>query len=117
MYRNTPHTTTGVYPSPSLFDRKLHTKLPELFDYNVDDLEIRDRDAERQEKAKLYSDKCRRAIEFDIHAGDQVIVKQDREHYLSTPFNTSPFKVVEMNCNRAIVESNEGVQYKRNATH
>ena len=117
MYRNTPHTTTGVCPSQLLFGRKLRTKLPELFDYNVDDLEVRDRDAEHKEKGKIYSDKRRRAIETDIHAGDQVLVKQDREHKLSTPFNASPFKVVEMNGNRAIVESNEGVQYKRNVTH
>ena len=117
MYRNTPHTTTGVCPSQLLFGRKLRTKLPELFDYNVDDLEVRDRDAERKEKGKIYSDKRRRAIETDIHAGDQVLVKQDREHKLSTPFNASPFKVVDMNGNRAIVESNQGVQYKRNVTH
>ena len=119
MYRNTPHTTTGVCPSQLLFGRKLRTKLPELFDYNVNDLKVRDRDAERKEKGKIYyySDKRRRAIKTDIHAGDQVLVKQDREHKLSTPFNTSPFKVVEMNGNRAIVESNEGVQYKRNVTH
>ena len=107
MYRNTPHTTTGVCPSQLLFGRKLRTKLPELFDYNVDDLEVRDRDAEHKEKGKIYSDKRRRAIETDIHAGDQVLVKQDREHKLSTPFNASPFKVVEMNGNRAIVESND----------
>lgn len=33
-------------------------------------------------------------------------------HKLSTPF-----KVVEMNGNSAVFESDEGVQYKRNVTH
>ena len=78
---------TGICPSQLLFDRKLRTKLPELSDYNVDDLEVRDRDAERKQKAKLYSDKSHRAIETDIPAGDQVLVKQDREHKLSTPIH------------------------------
>lgn len=117
MYRNTPHSTTGVCPSQLLFGRKLRTKLPELFDYNVDDFEVRDRDAERKEKGKMYSDKRRMAAETDIRAGDQVLVKQDRENKLSTPFNKSPFKVVKMNGNSAIVESDQGVQYKRNVTH
>ncbi|XP_061195212.1 uncharacterized protein K02A2.6-like [Saccostrea echinata] len=117
MYRNTPHSTAGVCPSQLLFGRKLRTKLPELFDYNVDDLELRDRDAERKEKGKMYSDKHRRATETDIRAGDQVLVKQDRENKLSTPFNTSPFKVVQMKGNSAIVESDQGIQYKRNVTH
>lgn len=96
MYRNTPHTTTGVSPSQLLFGHKLRTKLPELFDYNVDDLEVRDRDAEQKEKSKMYSDKRGRAVESDIHTDAKVLVKQDREHKLSTPFNASPFKVVEM---------------------
>jgi hypothetical protein len=98
MYRNTPHSTTGVCPSQLLFGRKLRTKLPELFDYNVDDIEIRDRDAERKEKGNMYSDKRRMASETNIRAGDQVLVKQDRENKLSTPFNTSPFKWFRCYC-------------------
>ena len=66
----------------------------------------------------MYSNKHCRAIETVIHVDDQVLVKQDREHIkLSAPFNITPFEVVEMNSNRAIVESSEGVQYKRNVTH
>lgn len=120
MYRNTPHTTTGVSPSQLLFGRKLRTKLPELFDYNVDDvddLEVRDRDAEQKEKGKIYSDKRRRAVESDIYTGAKVLVKQNSEHKLSTPFNASPFKVVERKGNSVVIESDEGVQYKRNVTH
>jgi hypothetical protein len=75
IYRNTPHSTTGVCLSQLLFGRKLRTKLPELFDYNVNDIEIRDRDAERKEKGKIYSDKRLMAIETNIRAGDQVLVK------------------------------------------
>ena len=91
MYRNTPNTITVVYPSQLLFGRKLRTKLPELFDYNVDDTEVRDRDAEKKEKGKMYSDKRRGASETEIHSGDKVLVKQNRENKISSPFNTSPF--------------------------
>ena len=99
MCRNTPHTTTDVCQSRLLFDRILRTKLHEPFDYKVDVFEVRYRDAERKENDKIYPDKRRRAIEAYIHAGDQVLVKQDREHKLSTPFNASVvqhFKDVEM---------------------
>lgn len=48
MNRNRPHTTTGVSPFQLLFGHKLSTKLPELFYYNVDDLEVRDRNAEQK---------------------------------------------------------------------
>lgn len=53
-----------------------HTKLPELID--ADDLELRDHEAELKERGKMYSDNI--PIETDIHAGDQVLVKQDCEH-------------------------------------
>ena len=52
MYRNTPHSVTGVCPSQLLFGHKLRTKLPELIDYKVDDISVRDRDAENKEKGK-----------------------------------------------------------------
>ena len=93
-----------------------HTKLPELID--ADDLEVRDHNAELKERGKMYSDKYCTPIETDIHADDQVLVKQDCEYIkLSGLFNISPFKVVEINCNRAVVESGEGVHYKRNVKH
>jgi len=45
MYRSTAHTITGVSPSDLLLERNIRTKLPELIDYNVDDIAVRDRDA------------------------------------------------------------------------
>ena len=92
-------------------------QLPELIDYNVDDIELRDRDAEMKEKGRLYADTRRGAKDSDIHSGDKVLVKQDRENKMSTRFNPSPFKVVERNGNSVVVESDQGVQYQRNVTH
>ena len=44
-------------------------------------------------------------------------MKQDRENKMSTPFNPSPFKVVERTGNSVLVESDQGVQSGRNVTH
>ncbi|CAC5383109.1 unnamed protein product [Mytilus coruscus] len=106
-----------VSPSELLFGRKIRTKLPELIDYNVNDFEVRDRDAEQKEKGKIYADKRRGACESDIRVDDQVLVRQDRENKMSTPFVPSPFKVVEKIGNSVLVESDQGVQYRRNVTH
>ncbi|VDI20366.1 Hypothetical predicted protein [Mytilus galloprovincialis] len=54
MYRSTAHSTTGVSPSELLFGRKIRTKLPELIDYNINDFEVRDRDAETKRKKEKY---------------------------------------------------------------
>ncbi|VDI71195.1 Hypothetical predicted protein [Mytilus galloprovincialis] len=117
MYRSTAHSTTGVSPSELLFGRKIRTKLPELIDYNINDFEVRDRDAEQKEKGKIYADKRRGACESDIRVDDQVLVRQDRGNKMSTPFVPSPFKVVEKIGNSVLVESDQGVQYRRNVTH
>ena len=108
---------TGVSPSELLFGSKIRTKLPELIDYNFDDIAVHDRDAEMKEKGRLYADMHRGAKVSDIHSGDKVIVKQDRENKMSTRFNPSPFKVVERNGNSVVVESDQGVQCRRNVTH
>ena len=50
MYRSTPHSTTGISPAELLHGRKMRTKLPELAETNIDDIEIRDRDSENKEK-------------------------------------------------------------------
>lgn len=59
----------------------------------------------------------RGANDSDIHSGDKVLVKQDRENKMSTGFNPSQFKVVERNGYSVVVESDQGVQHRRNVTH
>ncbi|CAG2215581.1 unnamed protein product [Mytilus edulis] len=80
-------------------------------------LRVRDRDSEQKEKGKIYADKRRGACESDIRVDDQVLVRQDRGNKMSTPFVPSPFKVVEKIGNSVLVESDQGVQYRRNVTH
>ena len=114
MYRSTPHSTTGVSPAELLFGRKIRTKLPRLQECTCED-EVRDRDNERKEKGKMYTGCKRNARENDIQKGDKVLLRQERDNKLSTPFKQVPFTVVQKNGNSVLVEA-DGVQYRRNVT-
>ena len=46
-----------------------------------------------------------------------MLVRKDRENKLSTPFNSSPYKVLIKTGNRVVVEAEGGAQYERNVTH
>ena len=52
--------------------------------------EVRDRDSGKKAKAKVYADKKRNAKESDVGPGDKVLVKQERQNNLSTPFAPEP---------------------------
>lgn len=119
-YRTKPHSVTGVSPSELLFKRKLRTKLPEINleeDKITLDEEIRDRDMFAKYKNKMYIDEKRNAHESDLKTGDNVLVKQQYMNKMTTPFISSPYKLVEKNGNQCVVQSSEGVQYRRNTTH
>ena len=116
MYRSTPHSTTGVTPAELLFNRPFRTKLPQLNDISVDDVAVRDRDSELKEKGKMYADKRRGANNSDIQAGDKVLVRQDKVNKFSTVFSPRPFTVRQRYGNSVLVETDSGVQYKRNIT-
>ena len=46
-----------------------------------------------------------------------MLVKQNMQNKLSSPFNVEPFTLVGKNGNSCTVESKEGSVYKRNSTH
>lgn len=121
--RSTPHATTGVSPAELLFGRKLRTKLPDsntMFQSSqapVDHQEVRDQDAENKGKGKLAVDDRRGARYSNIELGDKVLLRQERENKLTTPFNPTPHTVIQKTGNSLIVESPEGVQYSRNSSH
>ncbi len=115
MYRSTPHSTTGKSPAELLFRRTIRTKIPEIQEFQ-EDIEVRDRDNEQKGKGKEYADQKRRACESELQKGDCVLLKQSRENKWSTPFNPSPCTVVERSGNSVVVETSQGVQYKRNVT-
>lgn len=117
MYRTTPHSTTGVSPAELLFRRKLRTRIPGIEEFSVDDQEVRDRDSEAKEKGKLYADEKRCARESDVKEGDMVLLRQEQRNKLTPTFRPEPYRVLDKLGNRVVVESPDGVQYKRNSTH
>ena len=117
MYRASPHTTTGVSPAELMFGRKLRTKLPDLTFRATDiDIEIRDRDVEKKEKGKIYSDEKRNAQKSEIRTGDKVLVRKERENKMDPIFDPKPAKVVAKNGNCVTIQTEKGQQYKRNVT-
>ena len=119
-YRTKPHSVTGVSPSELLFKRKIRTKLPEIYceeDVTTLDEEVKDRDMYAKHKNKIYIDEKRNAHESDLKTGDNVLVKQQYTNKMTTPFISTPYKLVDKIGNQCVVQSPEGVQYRRNTTH
>ena len=83
----------------------------------MDDLEVRDRDKEAKDRGKLYADEKRGARESDVKEGDRVLLKQEQTNKLTPTFRPESFRLLEKTENGVVVESREGVQYKRNSTH
>ena len=117
MHRTTPHSTTGISPAELIFRRKLRTRIPGIEEFQVDDQEVRDRDKEEKERGRLYADEKRGARVSDVKEGDKVLLKQEKKDKLTPTFRPEPFHVLEKAGNSVVVESPEGVQYKRNSTH
>ena len=84
-------------------------------EFSIED-EVRDRYGERKEKGNVYADCRRNARESEIREGDKVLLRQEKENKLSTPYKQSPFTVIQQNSNSVVVEV-DGVQYRRNVTH
>ena len=115
MYRNTPHSVTGVCPAELLFKRKLRTKLPSLQEYCHEEI-VRDRDKMLKQKGKEYADQRRHASYSEIVPGDTVLLKQEGGNKLSTPFRKDPCTVVDKIGNSVVVENKDGVMYRRNSS-
>lgn len=99
-----------------LFRRKVRTKLPEFREDRVAS-EVQEREGEMRAKAKLYADKKRHTEYLNLVPGDRVLLKQEKQNKLSTPFAPEPYDVVRRNGSSIIIKSPEGVQLKRNTAH
>ena len=65
----------------------------------------------------MYTDAKRNAQENVIQEEDLVLMKEKKTDKLSTNFNPNPMKILSKGRNGILVESHEGVQYRRNVTH
>ena len=54
----------------------------------------------------------RNACFSDLNKGDNVLLKQEKETKLRTPFHPSPLKLVEKKGNQVTVESDRGCSSK-----
>ena len=120
-YRATPHSTTGKSPSEMLNARKLRTELPSRVRKKKvrfkDQVELAER---RDERLKSYikelADDRKNAKPSTISIGDDVLVKQDKTNKLSTPFDSSPYKVINKK-GSMVTAGRSDKTITRNASH
>lgn len=67
MYRSTPHSTTMKTPAELMFGRNIRDKLPSIYQPMETDEGAADRDKQKKEEGKQYSDSQRKAKECEIH--------------------------------------------------
>jgi hypothetical protein len=116
-YRTTPHSVLGISPAEALMGRKLRTKLPDLRPKAVLDEHLRDADNLKKMKGKDYKDEKRGAKPSNVEVGDKVLVQQSQKDKFASPFHVTPYKVIDKVGTQVIVESPQGVQYRRNVAH
>jgi hypothetical protein len=76
------------------------------------------KDALLKEKGKIYADRKRQAADRQIKTGDIVLVKNAKpKNKLSPMFEDALYKVKNKDGNEVVVESEDGVQYRRNSAH
>jgi transposase InsO family protein len=117
-YRSTPQITTGQSPAKLLFGRELKTKLPELrCDRSILNEEVRDKDWEKKLGEKQYADARRGAKPSSLKSGDEVLIRNETKHNKLAP-NFEPESVVvkRKEGNEVVVETQEGVEKRRNST-
>lgn len=121
MYNSTPHSVTGKTPAELFYRKQFRDKIPSVTDIEnrADDSEVRDRDKDRKEKGKQYSDRKRKAVDSEIEKGDKVYVKNmTKENKLSSNFNPTTHTVVDTKGGDMQVQNDEtGQQYRRNVIH
>lgn len=81
-----------------MFNRKISTKLPDVVDdkETTSDQNVQTKDSEAKQKMKEHADKRAQAQDPEIEIGDTVLVRQKKKNKLSTKFDPSPYKVVEV---------------------
>ncbi|KAK3763364.1 hypothetical protein RRG08_031862, partial [Elysia crispata] len=100
QYRATPHTSTKISPHEALTGRQMRTALPELKATHkkpLHDLKANDDTAKLLQKK--YADSDRHTAQHNLQIGDTVLVRQQKQNKLSTPYNPTPFTVEKVKGN------------------
>lgn len=119
MYNTTPHSVTEKAPMELLTGRPVKDLLPSLRTEpgSHRDEGVRDTDAIKKTKRKLYADVQRHAKPSNIEVGDSVMLKNYDSGKLEPKFRLERFTVVQRTGSDVIVENEEGVRYRRCVTH
>ena len=116
-YRATPHTTTSLSPAELLFNRKIHTKLPQINAESETKCheEVKKRDSTAKAKMKVYADSKSSAKSSEISVGDTVLVRQRKKNKLTMKFDPSPYQVTKRKGSR-VTASRNGTHITRNVS-
>lgn len=119
MYRSTPHSTTMKAPAELMFGRNIRDKIPSISQPMERNEELFDRDKQKKEEGKEYSDNKRKASHSDIQEGDNVLVKRlKKTNKLDTAFNPVEHRVVTKKGPDTLVEDlSTNKIYRRNVAH
>lgn len=119
VYSLTPHPATGRSPAELAFGREFRDWIPYFStSRHQDDEEVRDRDLSHKLTAKARYDRTKQAHESIIREGDQVLMRNMvKQNKLSTPFIPVPCTVIKKEGSSVLVETPEGVEYRRSSAH
>lgn len=119
VYSLTPHPATGRSPAELAFGRRFKDWIPQLVARDLrSDEAVRDQDLSYRTAAKKQYDKAHNVKESTITEGDQVLMRNFvKQNKLSTAFLPQPVKVIKKEGNSVLLETPDGVQYRRNSSH
>lgn len=115
MYNTTPHTVTGKAPLELLTGRPIKDLLPSLRTdptWNREE-DVREEDAVKKLKGKIYADRRRHAKPSDIKVGDAVMLRNYETAKLEPKFRLARFVVIKKTGNDTVVKNDEGLMYRR----
>lgn len=112
-YRATPHPSTGESPYKLSMGRDVRIKIPSL---ETDPLtafkaQVQERDMTYKENLKVYADNKRNTANSGLQAGDTVLIRQDRQNKLSSPYEPVKYTVQDVHGSQ-IVATREGDRRK-----
>lgn len=119
MYNTSPHSITEKAPLELLTGRPVKDLLPSLRTEPALRQEegVKDTDAIKKMRGKIYADNRRHAKASDIVVGDSVMLKNNETGKLEPSFRVERFTVVRKTGNDVIVANESGVTYRRSVTH